>query len=556
MFFLVENVIFCKAGFKNGRKRRAGADAYVFQVSPVVIRLIFGYNENGGPAVPFHARAGEIFSDGCVQMALTIHAASKFYGGCAALSGADFCLERGEIHALLGESGAGKSTLLNILGGRIRPDAGELALEGKQARFNGPSQARRAGIALVGRENSLIGRMTVCENLFLGCEANRFGILDRRGMLARARAAFEEMGVRVDPRARVCELDDGHKQIVKIARALLAQPDYLLLDGVDAPLGGVELARVFETMRSLRARGVGVALACTDAARARQVAGRITVLRDGAVAFAGTADQAGAEQLEKYMTGREADGMGWTRRAPKIGRVRLRAEGLTLAGAFSDVSFEIRAGEIVGFTGLAGGGRDALFQTLFAGAPGYAGELYVDQSPVAPRSCAQAVRLGLGYADAACALGGLSILDAGTLRALNAFTRLGVIRPGLRKSRFMEQARELDAEPLQARALCATLSGGARQKLALAGTLCARPGIVLLNHPTRGADTAAREAIYRRIFALAAQGVAVALNSDDAREIERVCDRALVFYHGRIQGELAGARLNRRQIAALSSGGA
>ncbi len=490
-------------------------------------------------------------------MSLTMKGICKAFDRNLVLKSVDFDLKDGEIHALLGENGAGKSTLMNILGGVLERDAGEIAIDGAPVHFHSPVDAIRGNIAFIHQELNLINDLSVYENLFIGEEARKGIFLDRKSMKRRAREVLDSMRVDISEDTLVSTLDASYKQTVEIARALLFSARIIIMDEPTTSLNEPEIERVFDLMRHLKSQGVSIVFISHKLREVMRIADRYTVLRDGQIAGTGLVQDTTQEALARLMVGHDVS----TRRLQreiKAGQEALSCSHLSFPGAFEDISFHIRKGEIVGFTGLLGDGRSELFQTVFGCQKGYKGDICLFGRRTVLRSTRQAARLGIGYVPRDRKENGiikdLSILENGSMAIYERLSRLGLIRHAQERKSMQKQVEALKIKLASMDELITSLSGGNQQKVVLARWLSAQSRILVFDNPTQGVDVGAKEDIYSIILRLAEEGCAVAVLSSEAQEIVRLCDRAYVMYHGRISGELTGDQLTESDIMLLATG--
>ena len=491
-------------------------------------------------------------------MSLSMRAITKSFSSNAVLKGVDFALEDGEIRALIGENGAGKTTLMNILGGVLRPDAGVIELDGKRVEFASPRDSLAAGIAFIHQELNLVNDLNVYENLFLGRERVRGAFTDTARMREEARAVLERMGMALDPCAMVRDLDASYKQVVEIARALLFDARVIIMDEPTTSLTEPEIERVFSMMRTVKEQGVSIVFISHKLREVLEICDTYTVLRDGVNVAAGATRETTEAELARHMVGHEVS----TRRLAReggAGEVALEVEGLSQARAFEDISFSLRAGEILGVTGLLGDGRSELFQTLFGYRKRDAGRVRVFGREMALGNTTQARRAGIGYVPRDRKENGIlkdmSILENASIVTLRELSHFLLLDRKRERAEFARNVQELSIRLADENDPITSLSGGNQQKVVLAKWLSAHPRILIFDNPTQGVDVGAKEEIYEIILRLAAQGVAIAVLSSEAQEIIRLCDRVLVMYHGRIAGELAGERMTEHGIMVLATGG-
>jgi ABC-type sugar transport system ATPase subunit len=501
--------------------------------------------------------------------ALALHHGRKHFGATRALADASLALLPGEIHVLAGENGAGKSTLIKVISGVEALDGGVLEIAGAPRRFASPADAQRAGIAVIHQETSLVATLSVLDNIWLGHERTRFGgRVDRAQERDRAAALCARVGVEVDLDAPVGELAIGVRQLVEIAKALALDARILLLDEPTSALDDQSSERLFACLGALRGEGRAIAYITHRMAEIYRLADRITVLRDGVSVLAVRPDELPPPALVRAMIGRElAD--HYPARAPTLGAPRLVVEGLSAQPPharrppdFASLSFDVRAGEILGVAGLPGSGREALFRSLFAGAPPIAGgTIAIDGRPFSPSDPSQSVDRGLVFVpqdrqrdglhlDLTCAQNaGLAELRKGPL--LRPFSPA---RSDAAATRWLEAAA---LPPPMWSTLVRTLSGGNQQKVLFAKALAAGARVLLCEEPTRGVDVGARYELYRLLFELTAQGLAVLLSTSDLDELLALSDRVLVLSRGRREallsrGEATAERVTRAALGAAA----
>lgn len=482
----------------------------------------------------------------------------KSFGGTTVLDGASLEVLPGEVHALVGENGAGKSTLMNVVAGVVQPDAGRMFWEGRPVRPRGPRQAHALGIRFVHQELALVPQLSAGENVFLGAHPSfRAGPrwVRWREIHERAGALLEELGHSIDPRRPVAELSLGEQQLVEIARALALRARLIIMDEPTAPLSGHDAALLLAVVGRLRARGVSVIYITHRLPEVYQGPDRVTVLRDGRSVATAPVSEMPREDLVQHMVGRVVKEDAPRRSVPAPAAEALRVEGFTARGKFSDVSFHIRHGEIVGLAGLMGAGRSELLEALFRAAPRDAGRMLIDGKPADPRTPAEAIRRGLALVPDDRKAKGL--IPGASLRwnLVLASQRRPLIQRKRETALTEKMMAGLRLRARDAEQPVAQLSGGNQQKVVLGRWLLAGACIFLLDEPTRGVDIGAKAEIREMIADLAARGAAVLLVSSELDEILRLADRILVMHRGRIAGELTRAEADERRIMHLATGG-
>jgi ABC-type sugar transport system ATPase subunit len=472
---------------------------------------------------------------------LEMEGIEKSFPGVRALVGVDLHLERGEILALIGENGAGKSTLIKILGGAHAPDAGRVRLDGEPADLASPSRARDAGIGVIYQEFPLVPQLTVAENIFLGREIVRAGVINRALENQRAQELFAKIGVPIDPDARPHTLSVAERQVVEIAKALATEVRVLVMDEPTATLTPREVEKLFLVIRELKSQGIGIIYISHRLDEVCEIADRVMVLRDGALVGTRPIAEISRAEMIEWMVGRSVDQEFPKARHP-IGGPRLRVEGLQRGDKVRDVSFEVRQGEVLGITGLVGAGRTELARLIAGADPMDAGTIYVDGQPVDVRDPRAAIRAGICLLTEDRAGQGL-ILGHGLLANfglpnLEHFRRGPLLQPSRERAafaRFVQSLRIKIADPDQS---ADTLSGGNQQKVVLAKWLERDCDVVIIDEPTRGIDVGARYEFYLLINELAAAGKAIVLISSELPEVLGMADRILVMRMGRISGEI------------------
>lgn len=492
-------------------------------------------------------------------MALSMRQIVKSFDANRVLKGVDFSVDNGEIRALIGENGAGKTTLMNILGGVLQPDSGTIAIDGKERKFLTPRDSIDAGIAFIHQEMNLINDLNVYENLFIGRELKkRSGFLDREAMVAKTREVLTRLEIDIDPNTMLRDLDASYKQIVEIARALLMKATIIIMDEPTTSLTEIEIERVFKMMRTLRDQGVSLVFISHKLKEVLELCDTYTVLRDGEVVKQGNVAGVTELELARHMVGHDVR-TEKLRRDMQIGKEALRAEKLSHGRDFQDISFSLREGEILGFTGLLGDGRSELFQAVFGAMPDYQGDIYIYGKKMRMRSTTAAYRAGLGYVPRNRKENGIirdmSILHNGSIVTYDSI-RKGLLIDHKRELANMERNKaELSIKMGYMDDAITSLSGGNQQKVVLAKWLSAAPKVLIFDNPTQGVDVGAKEEIYDIILRLAQSGVGIVILSSEAQEIIRLCDRTVVMYHGREQGVLEGNEMTESNIMVLATGG-
>lgn len=483
----------------------------------------------------------------------------KSYGGVHALAGVTLDIRAGEVHALCGENGAGKSTLIKVLSGVAAPDSGAVLLDGQPLPLGDVPATEARGVAVVHQESTVFPDLDAVDNLFVGREVRKWGgwLLDRAAMRRQTRALLARLGERIDPSRPVGELPVAQRQMIAMARALSRDCRLLIMDEPTASLSARETAVLLNLVRQFRSQGVSVLYVSHRLEEVFQVADRVTVLRDGQLV--GTRETGGidAGELIRMMVGREAaELVGRHEHAGTIGEAVLRVDGLTRTGAFRDITFAVRAGEVVGLAGLVGAGRSEVARAVFGIDDYDAGTVTVGGESVPRGSVAAAMARGVALVPEDRQHEGLVLpMRVGanlTLAVLASLARGGLIRRSRERELAEEQIRSLSIRTAGAGVAAETLSGGNQQKVVLGKWLATRPKVLILDEPTRGVDVGAKAQLHRLIRQLAGEGLATLMISSELPEVLSISDRILVMREGRIAGELAGGTATPEQVLALA----
>ncbi|MGW5735198.1 MULTISPECIES: sugar ABC transporter ATP-binding protein [Streptomyces] len=474
---------------------------------------------------------------------LAMRGVSKSFLGVRVLHDVSLDLAAGEVHALVGENGAGKSTLMKVLAGEHVPDEGRIVLDGTEHSFSHPAQAQAAGIGIIHQEFALLAHRTVAENVFLGREPTRRGLVDRRAMEARTAELLAEVGVAgITPRTYIRDLSVARQQTVEIVKALASDVRVLVMDEPTAPLADHEAGLLHGLVRRLAARGLGILYISHRLREVFDLSQRITVLKDGHHVTTVPTRATNTDQVVRAMVGRELSAYYPPRAHPDdLGEVRLT---VTRGGndRLRGIGLTLRAGEITGIAGLAGSGRTSLVRALFGAAPFTAGAMTVDGAPLRPTGPRQAIRARIALVTEDRKAEGLALRQSvrdNALLVTRAVPARGEPPTARELTALLERVRlHARGEDQEVR----YLSGGNQQKVVIAKWLAARPRILLFDEPTRGVDVGAKAAIHTLVRELAREGMAVLIVSSELPELIGMSDRVLVMSAGRIAGELpAGA---------------
>ena len=490
---------------------------------------------------------------------LEVRDIEKSFPGVRALSGVSFDVRAGEVHALMGENGAGKSTLIKIMSGVVQPDKGAILVGGVETKLAGPDDARRAGVATIYQELLLFPELTVAENIFLGhAPKGRFGSIDLSAMRERARALLASLEIDdLDADEMVGRLSVGNRQRVEILRALSHDARVLIMDEPTAALTEADVRRLFDIMRRLRARGVGIVYISHRMDEIFEISDRVTVLRDGAYIGTLTTRDANSGELVEMMVGRRIEALFPKIEAP-LGDPVLEARDLVAKPLTRGVSLTVRSGEIVGLAGLVGSGRSELAQTLFGITPAESGEIKLAGKAVTIRSPAEARTLGVAYVPEDRGTQGLvrpmSVKHNFSLAALSRLTWFGFIDRAAELKLAERSVKQFDVKTSSLDEAAGRLSGGNQQKIVLGKWLANKPRLLILDEPTRGIDVGAKAEIHRLMGELAREGVAILMISSELPEVLGMSDRVLVMREGRINAEFARAEATSSAVGAAMMG--
>jgi rhamnose transport system ATP-binding protein len=499
------------------------------------------------------------------QPRLEVRNVSKSFGGIRALRDVSFAVKPGEVHALIGENGAGKSTLVKIVTGLEQPDTGEILLNGAPCHFRSPMEARRSGVVAVYQEPKVFPHLDVAENIFIGLHpTNSLGLIDRVRMFREANNLLAKLGSDLDPTTLVAGFSVAESQFVEFARAFAHRADkVLILDEPTASLTGNETEKLFRVVRDMRERGVAVIIISHRLEDLRDLVDTVTILRDGCHVVTKTANSLSESEIIKLMVGRSQDELygnveicARTSGAPPAPQ-RLRVEGLTLDNEFANVSFSVKAGEIVGMFGLVGAGRTEIARSLFGITPPNSGFVAIDGHEVAVRDPRQMLARGLAYLPEDREGQGLvttmSVRKNVVVAILNKLAQRGILRWQRERAFTLQTIAALGIKTEGSEAVVSSLSGGNRQKVVLGKWLAIDPKILILDEPTHGIDIGSKAQVHQLVISLATRGMAILLISSDLPEILRLSDRVLVVANGRITASLDQLEMTEEKILLAAS---
>lgn len=482
---------------------------------------------------------------------------TKRFGATLALEDVSLDLMPGEVHGLVGENGAGKSTLVKILAGVYQPDQGTIWLDGEATQLQGPAHSRSLGIAVVHQEPRLFPDLTVAENVFLGhAPTGRLRAIDWGATRRAAQALFDELQVQFDVGAPVRGLSMADQQLIEIAKALSVEARVLILDEPTASLSAHEVARLFAIVRRLRSRGVSILFVSHRLDEVFELCDRATVLRDGKHVITTAAAGLTTADLVRHMVGR-AVSLFPKVEAP-VGDVLLQVDGLSRAGAFRDISFAVRSGEILGFAGLVGAGRTEVARVVFGIDKRDAGTIRIGGAPVQFASPSEAMHAGIAYLPEDRHQEGLvldfPIAQNVTLPILPRLFPRFLVGDSTERRIAHEYTEQFNVRMTGVEQLVGALSGGNQQKVVLAKWLATKPRILILDEPTRGIDIGAKVEVHRIVSELAASGLGIILISSDLPEVLAMSDRILVLHEGRVTAEIPRDRATEERVMFAATG--
>jgi len=492
-------------------------------------------------------------------MRIEMRGIDKSFGSNQVLKQAGFTLESGEVHALMGENGAGKSTLMKILTGVYTKDAGTVLVDGKEVNYKNPQEAEKAGIVFIYQELNVMFDLTVEENLFMGKEIHgKFGICDKKAMQKKAQEALNILGVNISPKTVMAELSVGQQQMVEICKALMADAKVIIMDEPTAALTQSETVALFKVIESLRKKGVSMVYISHRMEEIFELCDRITVLRDGSYIGVKNIPETNMNEIVKMMIGREI-GERYPSRNVKIGKEVLKVKELTRKGTFHDVNFSVRAGEVLGVSGLMGAGRTEIMQAIFGNLSYESGTIEIAGKEVKISNPRQAMEHGIGFITEDRKTEGLmldkSIRENISLCNLRRISKSSVISREAEKNMVAEAIKDLHIKCFGSYHECNNLSGGNQQKVVLAKWILTNPKILILDEPTRGVDIGAKKEIYSIINKLAAQGVAIIMVSSELPEVLGMSDNIMVVREGEVRGIISYEEANQERVMTLATGG-
>jgi ribose transport system ATP-binding protein len=494
-------------------------------------------------------------SRGSARPIVEFRGVSKRYPGVQAVKDVSLEVRPGEVYVLAGENGAGKSTLMKLLSQVERPSEGEIHIDGEPVRFHNPRHAQRLGVAMVHQEFALAPHLTVSENLALGREQSHLGLIVRGSEKRRARELLQRVGLDINPARKVSSLSVAGQQRVEIAKALAIDAKVVVMDEPTAPLTESEVDDLFKLIDDLRSDGIAVLYISHRLDEIVRIADRVTVIRDGEVVETLEGDGIQEREIVRLMVGREIENL-YPRAEVEAGEVVLHVEGICRPGVLDDCSFDVRAGEIVGFAGLVGAGRTELARAVFGADPISAGHVEVDGHEVRVKTPREAIAAGIGYLTEDRQREGLAqhLPIAQNITLARIPESFKMIDRGRERRTAEQRCDELDIRTPSVRQRVEALSGGNQQKVVVAKWLETEARVLFFDEPARGIDVGAKAELFRLMGDLAGDGRAVVLISSYLPELINMCDRILVMRDGRIVGELERSDFSEERLVALATG--
>lgn len=486
---------------------------------------------------------------------LEMRGITKRFPGVTALDQVDFELEKGEVHVLLGENGAGKSTLIKMLSGAYQPDEGEILMDGEKVDISSAMEAQALGISTIYQEFNLVPQLTVAENIFLGRQPRSFGIVNRNKMRKDAQELLERIKVRVDADARVESLGVAQRQMVEIAKALSLDARILIMDEPTASLSGQEVERLFEIIYGLQEDEVGVIFISHHLEEVTEIGDRVTILRDGEYV-----DQVPAStdrsEFVRLMVGRDIEDQ-FPRRKPELGDTLMEIKNISQKGVLEDISFELRAGEVVGIAGIVGAGRTELAEAIFGSVPADSGEVSVGGETLRPGQPREAKSRGIGFITEDRQGEGivppLSVSENLGLAAMGENSSAGLVNRRKQRQQAEKMIEDLNIRTPGPDQEIRYLSGGNQQKVVIGKWLLNESKILIMDEPTRGIDVGAKVEIYELINDLTENGAGIVMISSELPEVLGMSDRVLVMSQGRITGELSAEEATQENVMELAT---
>lgn len=483
----------------------------------------------------------------------------KSFGTNSVLRGVDFDIRPGEVHALMGENGAGKSTLMNILTGLHKLDAGEISINGEPKLFDNPKEAEDYGVSFIHQEMNTWPDMTVLENLFIGKEIqNKFGFIQTKQMRVLAEKTFEDLGVQLELDEEVKNLSVGQQQMIEIAKSLMTNAQIIIMDEPTAALTEREIDVLFEIIKTLTAKGVSIVYISHRMEEIFKISDRITVMRDGVSIDTSITKETTNDEVVRKMVGRDLEDY-YPEKNSVIRDVIFEVKDLNQKDRFRNISFNVKSGEIVGFSGLMGAGRTEIMRSIFGVDSLDSGEIFLEGEKIDIHNPSTAIEKGIGFLTEDRKEEGLildyTLRDNISLPSIDGFSKRGIVDTKAESEFSTLLMERLNVKAESELDIASSLSGGNQQKVVLAKWIGIGSKVLILDEPTRGVDVGAKREIYQLMNELADRGVAIIMVSSDLPEILGVSDRVIVVHEGNIAGELSREEATEEKIMTLATGG-
>lgn len=484
----------------------------------------------------------------------------KFFGKNEVLKDVSVCLKGGTVHALMGENGAGKSTLMNILIGIHKRDGGKVLIDGEERYFINGKEAEEFGISFIHQEMNNWEEMTVLDNMFLNNEMrNTFGLIDVKKMRKVASSYLNELGLTIDLNQKIGDLSVGQQQIIEIAKSLMTDCKFLIMDEPTAALSGKEIELLFKIIRKLKQKGVGIVYISHRMEEIFELCDEITVMRDGVSIDTVKIVDTDMNDVVKKMVGREITDY-YPERNSVIGDVVFEVMNMTSSkGMYEDINFQVRSGEVVGFSGLMGAGRTEIMRGIFGMESNASIEILLENNKLNVSSPSEAIQKGIAFLTEDRKTEGLildfTIKDNISLPSIDGFTKNSLIDKKTENEFVDLLMKRLQVKAMNRDSVVGDLSGGNQQKVVLAKWIGVGPKVLILDEPTRGVDVGAKREIYQLINDLAKNGVSIIVVSSDLPEVLGISDRIIIIHEGKIAGQLSKADANQEKIMTLATGG-
>ncbi|MFC6177712.1 sugar ABC transporter ATP-binding protein [Companilactobacillus huachuanensis] len=492
-----------------------------------------------------------------MERAIEMKNISKSFGKNSVLKNIDLEINRGSIHALLGENGTGKSTLMNILNGLLKPDQGTIKIFNKQYSYK--NLKWKSQISFVHQELSLVNDLSVYENLFLGNEILKGGLLDKKKMIKEAQSILDQMDLKIDCKEKVANLEISSKQLVEISKSLIHKAEIIILDEPTSSLNDVEISTLFRVMKKLKEHGKTLIFISHKLNEVLQICDSFTVMRDGRAIKSGPVTEETTEsQLSGYMVGKKLSMFSKELHSHSDEKT-LEIKHMSKTGQFKDINMTAFRGEIVGFTGLDGDGKSELFESVTGSNYPYSGEILVNGKPINARNTSNAFLSGLTYVSRNRKENGifkdLSVEDNLLMPIYSKLSKYGLINTRAKQIEFNEMVQDLHIKFGDENDRITSLSGGNQQKILIARALSSIPKIVILDNPTQGVDINSKFEIYSYIQKLSNLGVTFVILTNEYNEIKKLCDQIYIMYQGEIQKKLTYEELTEEKVLFYSMGG-